>query len=58
MDTLEKYGEIPGWYLRWARVSLNTETDQWWWFPPEIHKTIRLTLFLLWELSTSNHNNA
>jgi hypothetical protein len=55
MDTPEKYSEIPGWYLRW---SLNTETDQWWWFPPEIHKTVRSALLLLWELSTSNHNNA
>jgi hypothetical protein len=24
MDTPEKYTEIPGWYLQWARVCLST----------------------------------
>jgi hypothetical protein len=59
MDTPEKYGEIPGWYLRWARVCLSTPKPiNGGGFLQKFTKTVRSTLLLLWELSTSNHNNA
>jgi len=45
-------GEIPGWYLRLARVCLSTPK------PINGGGFLQKALLLLSELSTSNHNNA